>query len=426
MSRLAGVDDGRGDASVAWMAVAAALVAAGVLAVRGDPDWAVLAALVAVVGTVPPTLARDPTVTFPGELVWVATAPAVVRALGAFPQATPFLAIAGLSLLAVLGIEAYSSLAMTRRFAVAFTVVATMAFAGVWAVGAWAADVTLGTAFVGGQFELMWDLTTATAMGVVAGVVFEAYFATSDRLTPVRGGEVGDAPGASPDDGATDPSDDADPVPPTDADPLTADGHKRVAVRAMQAVLAGITLFSLVRFRWAILVNAGLPLLVTFLPAVLRREYGYTMDAGLVLWVTTAVTLHAIGSLGPYATVRWYDTVTHTLSATLVAGVGYAVARAAELHTDDVAFSRRFRSAFVLLFVLAAGVLWELLEFASGGLASLVGGGAVLTQYGTGDIATDLLFDAVGGTIVAAGASEQFERVARAVSGRVGPLVGRG
>ena len=55
----------------------------------------------------------------------------------------------------------------------------------------------------------------------------------------------------------------------------------------------------------------------------------------------------------------------------------------------------------ILLFVLAFGVLWELLEFALGIAAGALGMQAVLTQYGATDTLKDLLFNSIGGLIVA-------------------------
>jgi uncharacterized membrane protein YjdF len=56
---------------------------------------------------------------------------------------------------------------------------------------------------------------------------------------------------------------------------------------------------------------------------------------------------------------------------------------------------------FILLFVLAFGVFWEVIEFAVAGAASIAGTQSVLTQYGLSDTMLDLLFDTLGGVLVA-------------------------
>lgn len=180
-----------------------------------------------------------------------------------------------------------------------------------------------------------------------------------------------------------------------------SDAQERLLVRVMQLVLAGLLVYGLATFQLGIVANGGLALGITLLPALLRREYGYSMDAGLVLWITVAVFLHSVGSLGPYVWYQWYDEVTHTISSTVIAGAGYATFRAFECHSDEISVPLEFRAVFTIVFVLAVGVIWEILEFASGGIASITGVQAPLTVMGIDDIVTDMIFNTVGAVIVA-------------------------
>lgn len=176
--------------------------------------------------------------------------------------------------------------------------------------------------------------------------------------------------------------------------------------RFMEVVLVAIFVLGVVRGRLGTMVNAAIALGVTFLPAILERDYDIPMDAGLTLWITSAVFLHTVGTLGPYQSramimgIGW-DSVTHTLSASLVAAIGYATTRAIDQHTDEVVLPPRFMFVFILMFVMAFGVIWEVVEFGVAGAASIVGTDSVLTQYGLEDTMRDLMFDLVGGVIVA-------------------------
>lgn len=395
------------DALLSWAVTGGLVGGVGRFAVAGDWDWAVLVALLVAVAVGVPLATRDLEQTFPAELLGLVALPVAVRLLGGFPQVTPFLAVGGLALLVAVALDSFTSLEMTPRFATVFVIVVTMAFAGVWAVAIYAADALFGTAFLDGQTELMWDLVTATTAGVVAGVVFELYFDRSERIARLRvsepDGSASDRTGASGPEGGQ---------------------RHRVAVRAMQVVLAAIAALALVRGNSTLFVNSGGPLAITFLPALLRREYGYAMDTGLAVWITLAATLHAVGAFELYQSLGWYDSLTHTVSATLVAGMGYAVARGVERHSGSVGFNPEFRATFLVLFVLAVGVAWEVLEFASGGLASTVGGEAVLAQYGTSDIVNDLVFNTLGAVVVAVWSTAHFEGVAARLAGRVGWLAG--
>ena len=199
-----------------------------------------------------------------------------------------------------------------------------------------------------------------------------------------------------------------------------SDRRERQVTRAMEVSLVVILAAGLYRSHLGISINATIALLVTFVPAILERDYDIPMDAGLTLWITSAVFLHAVGTLGPYVHVWWYDHLTHTMSASLVAAAGYATVRALDEHHSDIYLPPRFMFVFILLFVLAFGVFWEVIEFSLGGLSSVFGGKAVLTQFGVDDTMLDLLFNMAGGVITAIWGTAHLTDVVGALTDRLG------
>jgi len=187
----------------------------------------------------------------------------------------------------------------------------------------------------------------------------------------------------------------------------------------MQLVLAGILLWGLHARDLEVTTNAAVMLAITFVPAILRREYGLTMDAGLVLWLTAAVFLHALGSVGLYSQVPLFDRVTHALSATVVAAGGYAVFRAVHVHVERVYVPPKLMGTFILLFVFAAGVIWEIFEFALDQGAAALGIQAVLIQYGINDTIGDLLFNALGALIVTIWGTVYLTDLSESIADRV-------
>ncbi|SIR22879.1 hypothetical protein SAMN05421858_1910 [Haladaptatus litoreus] len=195
--------------------------------------------------------------------------------------------------------------------------------------------------------------------------------------------------------------------------------RQRQLTRVMELSLVGIFFVGLDRGNLGIMVNAGIAFAITLIPAVLERDYQIPMDAGLTLWITTAVFLHAVGTLGPYQNVWWWDHLTHLLSASIVAAVGYATVRALDAHYDDVYLPPRFMFVFILMFVVAFGVIWEVIEFGVSGLAVVFGGKTVLTQYGLEDTMLDLMFDTVGGLITAIWGTAYLSDVVGALTDRL-------
>ena len=77
--------------------------------------------------------------------------------------------------------------------------------------------------------------------------------------------------------------------------------------RSLQAVILTVLGAGLVVGSVGLLVNAGLALVVTVLPTVLQRDYDIHLSPGLTLWITSAVTLHAVGMVALYDRVWWWD-----------------------------------------------------------------------------------------------------------------------
>ena len=71
------------------------------------------------------------------------------------------------------------------------------------------------------------------------------------------------------------------------------------------------------------------------------------------------------------------------------------------------------------MFVVAFGVIWEVTEFAVSGLGSIIGGNAVLTQYGLEDTMLDLLFDTAGGLVTAIWGTAYLTDVTGALADRL-------
>ncbi len=168
----------------------------------------------------------------------------------------------------------------------------------------------------------------------------------------------------------------------------------------MQGLVGVLVAVGLLRGNLVLAVNGTIGLATTLVPAAFHRFWEITFRPRFVVWIAAAVLLHTVGMAGPYETIWWWDHLTHTLSAALVAGVGYAVADALDEHARGITLPRDFLFVYVILFTMAAGVLWEVLEFGGRELAQGVGQQPILIQYGAQDTVLDLLFDAVGAVIV--------------------------
>ena len=195
----------------------------------------------------------------------------------------------------------------------------------------------------------------------------------------------------------------------------------------MEVGLVGMFFIGVDRGNLGIVVNSGVALLVAQFPSIVERDYEIPMDPALTLWITSAVFLHALGTVGLpgsrfsfYQSVWWYDHLTHALSASVVAAAGYATVRALDRHDDRLYLPPRFLFSFVLLLTIAFGVGWEVLEFAIAEVAALTGSTSVLTQYGLEDTMLDLVFDVAGAVVVATWGTAYLTDVVGALTARLG------
>lgn len=159
--------------------------------------------------------------------------------------------------------------------------------------------------------------------------------------------------------------------------------------RNFQAVVNGI----------ASIVAVGVPTLVK-LGLALGVGADVTFGPELSLWIAVAGFLHMLGMLGWYDTVWWWDHLTHTLSAALVAALVYA-----SLHTQYTLGSQvtdTYVAVFTVLFTLGVGVVWEFVELAAREVGEYIGKPPVLEYYGLRDTVLDMVFNGVGAIVVVA------------------------
>lgn len=203
------------------------------------------------------------------------------------------------------------------------------------------------------------------------------------------------------------------------SDVAVPDGLEQGTVRVMQLALLGISAYGAVTLRFDFVLNGFVPLLVTFLPAYLRRDYSVRMEPGLVFMLTLAATVHAVGMLGPYQSTFWYDWMAHALSASVVALSGYAVIRALDIHSPSIELPRGFVRVFTVVLVVAFGGLWELFELLVGSLATWLGMQPPLIVYGLDDSVLDMVSNTLGGITVALLAPGSLTELPASLAARV-------
>ncbi|RKD97028.1 hypothetical protein [Halopiger aswanensis] len=173
------IADGRTNAALAWMLIAAiAVVGVGEL-LTGGLLWATFAAVLVALALFPPIAFRSTTAMLPWEVLLLAALPVLGMAFGAdrlTGHFASYLSVAAIALVLAVELQSFTSVRMTPSFAVVFVVVATLAAAGLWALFRWSAAQTLGVPFTDDHDAVMWEFVYSAVAGLGAGIVFELYF----------------------------------------------------------------------------------------------------------------------------------------------------------------------------------------------------------------------------------------------------------
>lgn len=361
-----------------------------------------LAVLIAILG--PSIVYRSVDILIPWQVLLIAVVALLARQAIAWEPVQfvgNYLVIATIAVVLAVEIHKYTRVEMNRTFATVFVSMVTMTVATAWALGRWGVDLVFGTGFIPSNEALMWELIAATAVGLGAGIFFDQYLRprtpkeVSLSDTDPSSGRTRESKGES-------PADSHDHDDPDLSDRLgLSEGQQRQLVRALQLGIVATIGVGLLELDLAIVLTGVFSLGVTFLPAILQRNPRVSMDVGLVLWISTTVFLHTLGTAFFYGESFWWHNVTHTVSGSLVAALGYGTFRGIDEYTSAVRFPSRFMFVLILLFVVSIGVLWEIMEFATDGLMIRWGAEPVLAQHGLDDTMTDMLFNTFGAIVVA-------------------------
>ncbi|GAB6877893.1 hypothetical protein JCM17823_01670 [Halorubrum gandharaense] len=183
--------DGKTNAIIAWVLVAVLPLVAIESFLDADWLWLGFVAAATAVVLVPPVAHRNPRMMLPWELLVLALAPILVRALAGGELGTfgYYLSVAGLALLVTVQLHMFTDIQLTHWFAVFFVVLTTMASVAAWSVVRWNADRHLGTEFLMGpgvsqdaaNAALMVEFFWVTLAGLFAGLLFDAYFRRRGR-----------------------------------------------------------------------------------------------------------------------------------------------------------------------------------------------------------------------------------------------------
>jgi len=162
-------------ATVGWVLTATIALVALFSTVTESFLWGGFVLAVAAVASLPAILTRNWAATVPWPLLALAALAALTRAAGISPEFAGYLVIVALALIVVIELDGFTRVELSRRFAVVFGVMVTMALEAVWIVAQHYSDRYLGTELLHSQVELQWDIVTVTFVSITVGLLYQMY-----------------------------------------------------------------------------------------------------------------------------------------------------------------------------------------------------------------------------------------------------------
>jgi hypothetical protein len=166
----------------------------------------------------------------------------------------------------------------------------------------------------------------------------------------------------------------------------------KTANRCIRYTILAVLSVGIRQRNWGAVVNAIIAIVGTYLPEIVERRADVELSPWQRTYARVAMATHSVGMVGPYEDTWWWDHLTHTHSATILAGAVHVLSRR---RGQDP----RLR---VLAAVGCAGVLWEIVEYTIHRTAARFGLEPILVPYGKRDTALDLCFNALGALLVVA------------------------
>jgi hypothetical protein len=170
----------RTNATVGWVLLGVVAVSAVHSALTRQFLWSGFEFLFVVLAALPAAVSGDLRVLVPWPLLLVGAVALVGQSLGFHQELTGYTAVAAFALVAVGELEAFTSVEMSKRFAVAFAALTTMAIQGIWTIVRFYSDQLLGTEYIQSQADVQWDFVFVTLVALVFSGAFELYFKQAD------------------------------------------------------------------------------------------------------------------------------------------------------------------------------------------------------------------------------------------------------
>ena len=163
----------------------------------------------------------------------------------------------------------------------------------------------------------------------------------------------------------------------------------------LQLLLISMLPYLIYRRNYLYAIGALLAIFFAYTPAMLKHNFNIQLPWLLEFAIALHMFLHIGGlAFGWYSKFRLYDVVLHIHGTMIIALLGFMLVYTL-YYLGKIKLSLGMIGVFTFLFAIAIGALWEIAEF------RLDQSFGTLAQPSLQDTMGDLIFDGIGGILVA-------------------------
>ncbi len=164
----------------------------------------------------------------------------------------------------------------------------------------------------------------------------------------------------------------------------------------MKFLLVGLLPYEVYRGEYLFAFATLLAIALSFIPSIVERNYHITLPFELDLLITLALFLHTfLGEWLMFYERLWlWDKILHVYGSAVISMLAFMIVYTLH-YTKKLRLTIPFVGFFTVIFAMAVGALWEIIEFTVDNLFDKT------TQKGLDDTMWDLINDLIGGMVVA-------------------------
>lgn len=164
----------------------------------------------------------------------------------------------------------------------------------------------------------------------------------------------------------------------------------------MQFLIFIYIIIGIIEKNYLPVIEGILALFITFLPLMIKRKWGIHLPWELNFLIVLSLYLHAEGRLLKFYTLfyPYYDKIGHFIGSATIALLGFSLV-VIMTRFSSIKINKKSTIFFIIIFTMAIGALWEIVEFTSDVLIKTT------HQPSLTDTMLDLIFDLMGGIFIA-------------------------